>query len=200
MHKKAASRRRRLFERKVLGGLALRELEALACAGLTGLLTLASTWVTAEEASGLQDRAKFRVVLDQSAGDREFDSVSLTVHAASVGDCFDVELVLKTGDFKRLEKSSLKGESGQDLFEGVVIDADFSCSGSEPDACDGFFATSGCGKCFAHGNRVMSLDLEGDCFWLLGFVRVFLTCIDLQFFHLGGAKLVLGDHALDGPL
>jgi len=93
--KKAASRGRRLFERKVLlGGLALGELEAFAGSGLAGLFALTSTWVTAEKTSGLQHGTKFGVVLNQRAGDRELDGIGLSVHAASMGGRFDVELIL----------------------------------------------------------------------------------------------------------
>lgn len=46
----------------------------------------------------------------------------------------------------------------------------------------------------------MSKGLESDGLWLLGFMRMFFTCINLKLFHLGGTKLVLGDHAFDGPL
>ncbi|MFT6865108.1 MAG: hypothetical protein ACJAVK_003681 [Akkermansiaceae bacterium] len=199
--KKAASRGRRLFERKVLlGGLALGELEAFAGSGLAGFFALTSTWVTAEKTSGLQHGTKFGVVLNQRAGDRELDGIGLSVHAASMGGCFDVELILKTRDFERLEKRSLKSQGGQDLFERIVIDGDFSGSGSDPDAGNGLLATSGCGKSFAHGNLVMSMDLERDRLRVLSFMRVGFTCVDLELLHLGGPKLALGDHAFDGPL
>ena len=46
----------------------------------------------------------------------------------------------------------------------------------------------------------MSKGLESDGLWLLGFVRVFFTGINLELLHLGGTKLVLGDHSFDGPL
>lgn len=45
----------------------------------------------------------------------------------------------------------------------------------------------------------MSKGLESDRLWLLGFVRVFFTGVNLELFHLGGTKLILGDHAFDGP-
>ena len=44
------------------------------------------------------------------------------------------------------------------------------------------------------------LELKSNGFGLLGFVRVFFTCINLELFHLGGTQLVLGNHAFDGPL
>jgi len=68
-------------------------------------------------------------VLDQSARDRELDGVSLTVHAATARNGFDVELVLKVRDLKGLEELALQSEGGEDVLEGVVVDGDFTCSG-----------------------------------------------------------------------
>ena len=42
--------------------------------------------------------------------------------------------------------------------------------------------------------------LKGDRLGLLGFVRVGVTGVDLELFHLGGSKLILGNHSLDRPL
>lgn len=139
-------------------------------------------------------------MLDQGARNREFDGIGLTVHAATVGNGFDVELFLQACDLKWLENVALQGEGREDVFEGVVIDDDFSGSGSDPDAGNGLLATSGCGKCFAHGIISNEFELKSNGFGLLRFVRVFFTCIDFELLHLGGTQLGFGDHAFDGPL
>jgi len=156
----------RLFEvLGSLGGLALGELEAFAGSGLAGLFALTSTWVTAEKAGSLQHRTEFGVVLDQRARDRELDGIGLAVHAASVGRSFNVEFLLQACELKWLKNGALQDEGGEDILEGIVIDDDFSGSGSDPDSGNGFLATSGCGKSFAHGNLSNEYGFKGRRAW-----------------------------------
>lgn len=183
-----------------MGGLTLGELEALAGSGLAGLLALTCTWVTTQKAGGFEGGTKFGIVLDQGAGDGQFDGIGLAVKSTSAGDGLDVELVLKAGDLKRLEKLALESQGGQDFFEGVFVDGDFSGSGGDPDAGNGGLATSGCSKSFAHSILGMSLGLESDGLGFLGFVRVGVTGVNLEFLHLGGAKLGFWNHAFHSPL
>lgn len=46
----------------------------------------------------------------------------------------------------------------------------------------------------------MNKGLESNRLWLLGFVGVIFACVDLEFLHLGGTKLIFWDHAFDRPL
>jgi len=89
------------------GRLTLGELEALAGAGLAGLLALSGTRVTAEKAFGFQGGTEFGVVKNQGAGNRKLDGVGLAVHATSTGDRFDVKLVLQVRDLEWFEKLAL---------------------------------------------------------------------------------------------
>jgi carbohydrate-selective porin OprB len=124
--KEAAFLKDRVFQS---GRLTLGELEALAGSGLAGLFAFTCTWVTAEKTLGLQGGTELGVVKDQSAGDRELDGIGLAVHATSAGDRFDVKLVLQVRDLEGLEKLALQSEGGQDFFERLVIDGDFSGAG-----------------------------------------------------------------------
>lgn len=138
------------FEKNLCSGLTLRELEALAGTGLAGLFAFTGTWVTAEETSGLQVRAEFRIMKNQRTGDGQLDGISLSVETTSFGNSLHIELVAQIGNLKWLEKLTLKGESGENFFKRVLIDGDLSGSGSDPDAGHSGLTTSGGGKSFAH--------------------------------------------------
>jgi hypothetical protein len=64
-------------------GLALRELEAFAGAGLPGLFALFSSWVTAKKACGFEGWSQLRIVKDQSSGYCQFDGISLSMKSAA---------------------------------------------------------------------------------------------------------------------
>jgi hypothetical protein len=142
-----------------LGGLTLRELEALASTWLTRLLALFRTRVAAEETRCLESRAKFGIVNNQSAGDSQFNGVSLSVDPSTLGDSSDIKLVLQVCYLKWLEDLTLESEGGEDVLEGIPIDADFARSGSDPNAGHGSFPATGCGISFAHfSERVLEFD------------------------------------------
>ena len=179
-----------------LGGLTLRELEALTSTWLTRLLALFGTWITTKKSGGFESRTEFGIVDDQCAGDGQLDGVSLSVNATALGDGADVELVLQVGDLKWFENLTLQREGGEDVFEGFVVDADFAGSGGDPDAGDGGFTTSGSSISFAHFSE---RGLEFDGLWVLSLMRMLAACVDLELAELGAAQLVLGDHSFDGP-
>ncbi len=142
----------RLFEKfGVRGELTLRELEALACAGLAGLFALLGPWIAAKKAGGFEGWTKLGIVDDQSAGDGQFDGIGLSVESTAARNSLNVELVLQVCDLKGLEKLTLQSESGEDVLKGLVVNGDFSGSSSQPDAGNCGLTTSGCGKSFAHG-------------------------------------------------
>jgi len=64
-------------------GLTLRELEALAGAGLSGLFALLGPWVPAKEACGFEGRTKLGIVGDQGTGDGQFDGIGLSVKSSA---------------------------------------------------------------------------------------------------------------------
>lgn len=134
---------------------------------------------------------------NQGAGNSQLDRVSLPVDSATLGDRSDIELVLQVCYLKWLEDLSLESEGGEDVFEGIAIDADFAGSGSDPNAGHGSFPATGCGISFAHFSERV---LEFDGLRFLGLVWMLAACIDLELTELGAAQLILGDHSLDGPL
>jgi len=79
-------------------------------------------------------------VLKEGAGDRKFSCICLAVEAAAFRENANVELVLQVSDLKGLEKLSLKGESGENVLERLVVDGDLTSSGGEP--CAGARATA----------------------------------------------------------
>ena len=180
-----------------LGGLTLRELEALASTWLTRLLTLFRTWVTAKETGCLESRTELGIVNNQGTGNSQLDRVSLSVDSATLGDRSDIELVLQVCYLKWLEDLALESEGSEDVFEGIAIDADFAGSGSDPNAGHGSFSATGCGISFAHFSERV---LEFDGLRFLGLVWMLAACIDLELAELGAAQLILGNHSLDGPL
>jgi len=180
-----------------LGGLTLRELEALASTRLSGLLTFLCTWVTAKEAGCLESRTELGIVNDQGAGDCQFDSVSLSVDSATFSDSSDIELVLQVCYLKWFEDLTLESKGSEDVFKGIAINADFAGSGSDPNAGHGSFAATGRSIIFAHFTERV---LEFDGLRFLGLVWMLAARIDLELTELGAAQLILGDHSLDGPL
>ena len=142
-----------VFADCVLSGLTLGELETLPGAWLTGLFALLSPWVTAQEASGFQGRAEFRIVKDQGTGNRELCCVSLAMDSTALGDDADVELIFEVRDLEGFKQLTLEGQRGESLFEALIVDSDLTGSSGEPDAGDGGFTTAGGGESFfAHGS------------------------------------------------
>ena len=133
---------------------------------------------------------------DEGTGDGELDGVGLSVKSSASADGLDVKRIAQIGHLKGLEKLALKGEGGENVLERLLVDGDFTGSFSHPNSGDSSFAATGGSVGITHG----CLKLEGDRLWLLGFVRVGVTSVNLELFHLGGTKLVLGNHAFDSPL
>ena len=180
-----------------LGGLALRELEALASTWLSRLLTFFRTWITAKKTSCLENRTERGIVNDQGAGNCQFDGVSLSVDSATFGDSSDIELILQVCYLKWLEDLTLESKGSEDVFKGIAINADIAGSGSDPNAGHGSFPATGCSISFAHFTERV---LEFDRLRFLSLVWMLAACIDLELTELGAAQLILGDHSLDGPL
>src|SRR5450631_1697182 len=117
--------------------LALRELEACACALLTVLLALLDASVASDQAIGLERLAKFNVEYHQGAGDAQLDRVSLCAYAAAANRGYHVEI--RRGLSKH--QGTLGGNPlllGHEVnVERLAVDDEAAVAGTQEHASDG---------------------------------------------------------------
>ncbi len=182
-------------------GLALGELEALAGAWLTGLFPFLHPWVTGEETERFNELAVLRIDFRERAGDRVTDGDGLTVDAAAFDDDLEVELVNGSNVLERSENGVLKLNGRKIFFERAIVDDDLAGAFGKPDVSHGGFATAGGALSGNSGHERVVLELLNFVnSRVLGFVRVGLTCINLELAVLLAAEAGLRDHAPDRVL
>src|SRR6185436_8476812 len=93
--RRTAARKRRSLKICKTDDLALRELEALAGAGLAVLLALDFARVAGEQAGAAKRGLVFLVVFDEGAGEAETDGTGLAGKSAADRAHADVELALR---------------------------------------------------------------------------------------------------------
>ncbi len=184
-----------------VGGLTLGELEARARTWLTWLFPFLHPWVTSEETERLDHLAMLWIHEGQGAGNRVADRNRLRLLAAAFDDDVEVKFIGKRDGEKRCKHVILKLDGRKIFLEAAAIDDDLASAFRHPDAGDGGFAAAGGALRGGSGhlNRVGKLfnNVDGRC---LGFVRVDLTCIDLELAKLSAAQASLRDHSPDSAL
>lgn len=128
--------------------LTLGELEALAGAGLTGLLTLASARVTLHVTLFLKIRAKLAVEFLKGTGNTEAGGSGLTIEAAAVSFDGDINLLGHIDGLKGGECRPRKLFGLEVAFGILAVDLEFAISSGEADACDRSLAAADSYKCF----------------------------------------------------
>ena len=133
-------------------GLALRELEAFAGAGLAGLFAFLHARVACEETFLLEREAQGLVDLDERPADCQTQGAGLAIDAAADGADGEVVGVNGVGDFQRAKNLILNREAGEVVGEVTAVDLDGTGAWLQADAGDGGLAATcgldGCG--FAH--------------------------------------------------
>ena len=132
------------------GGSTLGDLEALAGAGLTGLLAFLLPGITGEELVFAEGVLKIGIRLEEGAGDTELDGTDLTGHSTTHGADGSVVLVGDIGGLEGVEHLVLEGESTEVILEGALVDRDLTRARDKGDAGGGGLATSRGGVGFAH--------------------------------------------------
>src|SRR6218665_1603438 len=134
--------------------LALGELEALAGAGLAGLLALFLAGVTGEVTGLLEGDAKLGIELQKRAGDAMGHRAGLAADAAAGDIHGHVELVLAVSGDERGEGAAHEIVVGEIDLELAVVDDGLAGTGNDADAGGGRLATAGTeidGGFSAHG-------------------------------------------------
>lgn len=133
---------------KLRKGLALGELEALACFGLARFLALHHAGVAGHEAFAAESLLVFGVDFHQSAGDGETKSLGLAFEAASVEIHADVVFLLCLKFLQRLLNNVLENRRREVFVKRTVVDCDFAVAFGEDYAGDGGLAATYCINCF----------------------------------------------------
>jgi hypothetical protein len=125
------------------GKLTLAELEAGACARLTGLLPLDLAGVTGQESLSLKSRAvSLSVEIAKGAGNTEPDSLCLAFGASTDHIHLHVKLTFCLRHGERLVHDVLKRTLLEVLLKGAVIDRDVAFPSGEINTSDGCFTSS----------------------------------------------------------
>ena len=140
------------FRSEPVGQLTLRELEALAGAGLTGLFAFLHARVAGEAPGLLEDVVKRRVGEKEGAGEGVADGAGLSRRAAALGGGDDVVLLGGVREDERLDHEVAGRLAREERGEFAVVDEPFAGAWKEADAGDGGFPTAGC-----------SCDFVGHC-------------------------------------
>src|SRR5579884_1151215 len=114
--------------------LAFRELEALARALLTVLLTFVRSRIASQQTRLLQARPQLRVDLDQRARDSQPDGACLSGRTAAVGENQNIELVRHFGCEQRLARNRARRFVGEIMLERPAVHRDLALTGSQEDA------------------------------------------------------------------
>src|SRR6478609_2938728 len=134
--------------------LTLGELEALAGAGLAGLLALFLAGVTGEVTGLLEGNAELGIELQQGAGDAVGNRTGLAADAAAGDVHGHIELVLAVGSDERREGALHEVVVGEIGLELAFVDDGLAGAGNDADAGGGRLATAGAeidGGFSAHG-------------------------------------------------
>ena len=116
--------------------LAFRELEALASAGLTGLLTLFHAGITCEEAFRFEWYAKLFVHFKKGTADRKAHGAGLAIDSATGGFYQEIVGMNPVSDLQRTEDLVLKRDADKIFSEVATVDFDRACSGLHADGCN----------------------------------------------------------------
>src|SRR6478736_7217922 len=134
--------------------LTLGELEALAGAGLAGLLALFLAGVTGEVTGLLESDAKLGIELQQGAGDAVGNRTGLAADAATSDVHGHIELVLAVSRDERRQGALHEVVVGEIDLKLAVIDHGLAGTGKNADAGGGRLAAAGAeinGGFSAHG-------------------------------------------------
>ena len=117
--------------------LTLAELEATACARLTGFLTLDFAGVAGEEAGGLEGRTiSLCIYLAKSAGDSETKGLCLTFGTSTNEGNLYVKLTSCSGNLEGLVNDVLEGVFLEVLFHRAVVNDDLTSAGDNINTSD----------------------------------------------------------------
>ena len=145
----------------VLVSLTLGELEALTCARLASLLTLAGARVTSHMAFLLEVGTELAVHLLKCACDAEANRTGLAVETAAL--CFDcdVDLIGHLDCLQGRECRILELFGLEVAFRILAVDFNLASAASEADTCGCSLATADGYKCFfAHYIKCASATLR----------------------------------------
>jgi hypothetical protein len=123
--------------------LPLRELEALAGALLTVLLSLMCASIARKQAEPLQFPAELRIKFNQCAGNAEAGGAGLSADPAAIGEDQDIEAVSQLGSEQRLAHVSAGRFVCKIVFKRPVVDRDLTFTGPQEDTRGGSLAASG---------------------------------------------------------
>ena len=110
--------------------LAFGELEPLAGALLTILLSLVRARITGQVPGFLQARTKFGIELNQSAGNAQSGGASLSNIPAAIGKDQDIELFGRLRCEERLTHHGSGSFGGEVSFQGTTVDRDRAFTGA----------------------------------------------------------------------
>jgi hypothetical protein len=123
--------------------LAFGELEALTRALLSVLLSFMRASVTREKPELFELASQLGIKFDQSAGDAEARSPSLSADPAAIGQDQDIETVRSLGGEQRLAHVGAGRFIGKIIFKGPVIYGDLTFSGPQENAGGSGLAATG---------------------------------------------------------
>jgi hypothetical protein len=115
--------------------LSLRELEALARALLTVLLALFDARIAGHQTGVLERGAKIVVVFEQRARNAMTHGARLSGRSSARYVNDDVEFARGIGKIQRLADDHPESLIREILLEGLAVDSDFPCAGSQINAC-----------------------------------------------------------------
>ena len=119
------------------------ELEALAGAFLTVLLSLMSASIARQQTEPLELAAEFGIKFDKCAGDAEASRTGLTGNASTSGEDQNIKAVGQFGREERLAHIGAGRLVWKVIFERPMIDRDLTFTGPEDDTRGGGLTTSG---------------------------------------------------------
>ena len=111
--------------------LTFAELEASACTGLTGFLSLDLASVSGKETVGLENRAvSLSIHFAKSAGYCKTESLCLTFDSAAIEVCLDVERSEGIGNIQGLANDVTEGVLFEILVHCTAVDGDVAFTGA----------------------------------------------------------------------
>lgn len=122
---------------------ALRELEALPCLGLAGLLTFLLARVACQKIIFTKGVTKIAIGLQEGAGDAQLDCANLSAYTTAVGSDRDIILIRHIGGVEGMEDLVLERKRAEVVLERALVDRDLPCSGNQGYSGGSGLATAG---------------------------------------------------------
>jgi len=124
--------------------LTLGELEALAGAGATWLLTLAHTGITGQKAFDLESDAMLGIKFVESAGNGKAECAGLALKSTTGGFGFNIVALHGIDRLKWLQDGVLLRNGWEVIVKTASVHADLAGAGDDMDAGDSRFAATRC--------------------------------------------------------